>query len=104
MPPIRKEFRGGLLSDITDCMGEWDRISPTRGDPEQSRRQRKREHNDSIAVPRPPIGFSYVAQNLHRSAGCRDFLQLALGEERDELAVWRPKQCVCSLGPGRWLG
>src|SRR6185503_15791909 len=64
----------------------------------QARTERSIEHNDVVATPAAPSPSCRVGQLEGWSAGDRNFLQLAAGEEGDELAIGRPEWKRAALG------
>ena len=64
----------------------------------EARTQRSIEHDDVVATPAPAAPACRVGQLRGWSAGDRNLLQLAPGEEGDELAVGRPERKRSALG------
>src|SRR5262249_34886533 len=59
--------------------------------------QRRLEEDDAVAIPRSAATLRRIAKRLNRSTGGSDFVQLAIGEVRDVLAVGREKRIRRSL-------
>ena len=62
-----------------------------------------REQDDALSAPRPSASARRVGERLRRAPGHVDFLQLPVGEKREEASVRGPERGASPLGPRQRL-